>query len=96
MAYDENVVDLKNLSYLCTVSTVVTFNLPCQVPSRYCVLFRDGSHQYILIFELIVIFSSIAGVLGYYKASKLHQAEKAQMVEILNPSVEHELDSSHD
>ena len=61
----------------------VTFNLPCHnSPTdsvdnrhRYCIKYRDGSHQEIVWFELIIILLGIMAIFGFLRASNIHRKE---------------------
>ena len=54
----------------------VTFSLSCDVPSRYCIEYNNGTLHDVLTFELIVIFSAILAIFGYLRAASLHRQER--------------------
>ena len=58
------------------LATTVTFALLCDTPSRYCIEYSNGSLHDVLTFELIAVLSAILAVLGYLRASVLHQSEE--------------------
>jgi hypothetical protein len=55
--------------------TTVTFSLLCDVPSRYCIEYNNGTLHDVFTFELIVVLSAIAAIFGYVRASVLYQDE---------------------
>jgi len=58
------------------IGYVLTFTLVCSNESRYCIKYNDGSLHDVLTFELLVIFSAIMAVVGYWRASALYRAEE--------------------
>ena len=54
----------------------MTFSLLCNVPSRYCIEYRNGTLHDVLTFELIVVLSAFAAIFGYLRASSLYQVEE--------------------
>jgi hypothetical protein len=56
----------------------VTFSLLCDVPSRYCIEYSNGTLHDVLTFELIVVLSAFAAVFGYLRASAIYQSEQEE------------------
>lgn len=54
------------------VGYLMTSRLLCNTPSKYCVEYFDGTLHDVLTFELVVCTSAIIAVLGYWRASILH------------------------
>jgi hypothetical protein len=62
-------------------SPTVTFSLLCDEPSRYCVEYNNGTFHDVGSFELIVIFSAVIAILGYWRASALFHSERVHLHE---------------
>jgi MFS family permease len=72
------------------IGYVLTFQLTCNKPSRYCVEFNDGSYHDVLTFEVIVCILAVLAILGYWRASVLKQREVAREIHndiIVDPDV---------
>eukprot|EP00934_Nitzschia_sp_Nitz4_P009131 Nitzschia sp. Nitz4//scaffold131_size63436//48711//50296//NITZ4_006283-RA/size63436-snap-gene-0.45-mRNA-1//1//CDS//3329535292//9121//frame0 len=54
----------------------LSISVPCHFKSAYCVEFRDGSHQFVLVLELCVVLSALAGIIGYHRAAQRHSQER--------------------
>jgi hypothetical protein len=65
-----------------TIGYFLTFLLTCSPDTgssnAYCVEYKDGSFHNVLLFELIVVLSSLLAILGYWRASVLFQKEQQQ------------------
>jgi hypothetical protein len=53
----------------------LTFSLICNLPSKYCVEFYDGSRHDVRKFVLIICCSALLSILGFWMASTLRQRE---------------------
>ena len=58
------------------IGYILTFNLLCDKPSRYCIEYKNGTLHDVLTFELIVVMCAVLAVLGYLRASLIHQSER--------------------
>lgn len=82
--------------FFTSVSYVLTFLLPCNQQSAYCAEYADGSTQYVLVFEVLVLASALVAILGYLQASRIHQREQQQSTiqeherDEEDPTVQHE------
>jgi hypothetical protein len=54
----------------------VTFSLPCDEPSRYCIEYSNGTLHDVLTFELIVVLAAVFAIMGYLRASTIYQSEQ--------------------
>ena len=63
------------------IGFILTFSLLCSQESHHCVRYHDGTLHDVFSFELIVIISSAAAILGYLRASRLRLAELRAMEE---------------
>lgn len=59
-----------------SIGYILTFQLLCDTPSRYCIEYSDGSLHDVLTFVLVVCISGIIAVLGYWRASVLYVREQ--------------------
>lgn len=57
------------------IGYVLTFSLLCSEPSSYCVEYKDGNFHDVLTFELLVVVSAALAIVGFWRASSLHEAE---------------------
>ncbi|EEC47504.1 predicted protein [Phaeodactylum tricornutum CCAP 1055/1] len=57
------------------IGYVLTFNLLCSEPSRYCAEFRDGTLHDVFSFELLVVATSLLAIAGFWRASMLYNQE---------------------
>ena len=57
----------------------LSFGLQCPEATTYCVVFRDGSLHHVLTFEVLVMVSSIVGIVGYLRASQIHEQQQRDM-----------------
>jgi MFS family permease len=57
------------------IGYVLTFSLLCSEPTSYCVEYKDGKFHDVLTFELLVVASAAFAVLGFWRASSIHEAE---------------------
>jgi MFS family permease len=57
------------------IGYVLTFSLLCSEPSSYCVEYKDGKYHDVLTFELLVVVSAVFAILGFWRASSIHEAE---------------------
>jgi hypothetical protein len=53
---------------------VLSFRLSCSHPSSYCIEYRDGSLHDIFSFGMMVVVTSVAAILGYWRASIIFAA----------------------
>lgn len=58
------------------IGYVLSFRLLCKEENRYCVRYSDGSLHNVLLFELLVVFSAIMAIAGYWRASVLYKHEQ--------------------
>lgn len=54
------------------IGYIMTSRLLCDTPSKYCVEYLDGTLHDVLTFELVVSISAIIAIIGYWRASILH------------------------
>lgn len=54
---------------------MLTFTLLCSKESRYCIQYSNGSLHDVWSFEVLVVVTAIIAILGYVRASALHQVE---------------------
>ena len=59
-----------------SVGYLLTYQLICDDPSRYCVMYTDGSMHNVFTFPLLICISGIIAVLGYWRASVLWRREE--------------------
>jgi MFS family permease len=57
------------------IGYILTFSLLCSEPSSYCVEYKDGKFHDVLTFELLVVASAAFAVLGFWRASSIHEVE---------------------
>jgi MFS family permease len=57
------------------IGYVLTFSLLCSEPTSYCVEYKDGKFHDVLTFELLVVASAAFAVLGFWRASSIHEVE---------------------
>ena len=55
---------------------VLTYRLFCDDPSRYCVVYTDGTMHNVFTFPFLICISGIVAVLGYWRASVLYRREE--------------------
>jgi MFS family permease len=58
------------------IGYILTFTLLCSEESRYCVRYSNGSLHDVFSFEMLVILSAVAAIVGYMRASHLRQVEE--------------------
>jgi MFS family permease len=58
-----------------SIGYVLSFALTCDAPTRYCVLYRDGTLHDVVTFELLIVAAAILAVAGLSRASSLFRAE---------------------
>lgn len=59
------------------IGYLLTARLFCDTPSKYCVLYLDGTMHNMLSFAIIICISSVFAILGYLRASVLYKREQA-------------------
>ena len=69
----------------------LSFNVPCERKSNFCVAFKEGGLHNVLVLEVAVVISAVLAVLGYWRASSLFKIECLRLevsTEIINPLLE--------
>ena len=59
------------------IGYLMTARLFCSTPSKYCVLYLDGTMHNMLSFAIIICVSAVFAILGYLRASVLYKREQA-------------------
>ena len=55
---------------------VLTYRLLCDDPSKYCVVYTDGTLHNVFTFPFLICISGIIAVFGYWRASVLYRREE--------------------
>jgi MFS family permease len=58
-----------------SIGYFLTFSLLCSEPSSYCVEYNDGKLHDVLTFEILVVVSAVVAIVGFWRASAIHNAE---------------------
>jgi len=55
------------------IGYILTFALACEMPSKYCIEYSNGTLHDVWTFEFIALLSVVAAIGGYIRASHLHR-----------------------
>jgi hypothetical protein len=58
-----------------SVAYYLSFQMTCQSKSSYCIEYQDGSLHNLLGYGSLVVFISLAAIVGYWRSSYLYQRE---------------------
>ena len=58
------------------IGYILSFRLVCEEESKYCVRYKDGSLHSVLLFELLVVLTSVFAIAGYWRAAILYKDEQ--------------------
>jgi MFS family permease len=58
------------------IGYILSFRLVCKEESTYCIRYNDGSLHNVLLFELLVVLTSVLAIAGYWRASVLYKQEQ--------------------
>jgi len=58
-----------------TIGFYLIAHLSCPSEGRYCIMYSDGLLHNVLVYEILILVSSVLAVLGYFRAKQIYKKE---------------------